>query len=138
MDSYEECIKNEINQIANKDIFFDIDAIMSADNEVSERIVATLLSWACTATNTSPITIARKCIIQFPVEWISSRIKTVAAQAIDCSDWWDYRRLLELSEMISADMLKWALNLMTESKDEEIIEALSDFNKRLLKYVDER
>lgn len=40
--------------------------------------------------------------------------------------------------MISADMLKWALNLMTESKDEEIIEALSDFNKRLLKYVDER
>lgn len=86
MDSYEECIKNEINQIANKDIFFDIDAIMSADNEVSERIVATLLSWACTATNTSPITIERKCIIQFPVEWISSRIKTVAAQAIDCSD----------------------------------------------------
>ena len=24
MDSYEECIKNEINQIANKDIFFDM------------------------------------------------------------------------------------------------------------------
>ena len=71
MDSYEECIKNEINQIANKDIYFDIDAIMSVDNEVSERIIATLLSWACTSTNTSPITIARKCIIQLPVEWIS-------------------------------------------------------------------
>lgn len=131
MDRYEEIIAEDINGIANKELYFDADAIMNESNEVAEKIVSSLLFWACNPTNVSPILTARKCLTQFPVEWISDKIKTVVTTTIDISDDWDYRRLLELSELISNDMLSWSLNLMKDSDDDEIKEAISDFKELL-------
>lgn len=127
MDIYEQRIVEEINGIAGKDLYFDTNAIMNESDEVSEKIVARLLYWACNPTNISPISTARKCLTQFPVEWISNKIKKVYAASIDIADDWDYRRLLELSELISNDMLCWALDLNKESSNDDIKEAISDF-----------
>ena len=50
---------------------------------------------------------------------------------IDITDDWDYRRLLELCELISLDLLKWAIELNDKSTNPDIAEAVDDFNEIL-------
>ena len=90
-----------------------------------------LVSRACDPTNIMPITIARNCLEQFPVDWVSPKIKQTVFRFIDINDDWDYRRLLELCDLISLDLLKWAIELNERSTDPDIAEAVDDFNERL-------
>lgn len=78
-----------------------------------------------------PITIARNCLKQFSIEWVSLKIKQTVFRFIDITDDWDYRRLLELCELISLDLLKWAIELNEKSTNSDIAEAVDDFNERL-------
>ncbi|MGN1037538.1 MAG: hypothetical protein ACI4PX_07170, partial [Ruminococcus sp.] len=86
---------------------------------------------ACNPTNIMPITIARNCLKQFPIEWVSLKIKQTVFRFIDINDDWDYRRLLELCELISLDLLKWTIELNEKSTIHDIAEAVDDFNERL-------
>ena len=131
MHAYEKMIADSINHIANKEIYFNADEIMKSSDEIAANIVSELVGWACKPTNILPISIARNCLKQFPVEWVSLRIKYIALKSIDITDDWDYRRLLELSEIISLDLLKWAITLGEKSNNFDILEAVDDFNERL-------
>ena len=131
MNTYEKWIADSINQIANKEIYFNTDMIMKDSEEISTNIVAELIGWACKPQNESTIMIARDCLKQFPIEWVSLRIKQVAIKSIDITDDWEYRRLLELCELISTDLLKWAITLGEKSKNPDIVEAVDDYNKLL-------
>lgn len=131
MNVYEKRIADEINQIANKEIFFNANEIMSEPDGIATEIIGKLASWACQPTNTTPITIARECLKQFPTDWISNKIKQTVLSSIDISDYWEFRRLLELSEIISIDLLEWVITLGEGAKDLDIIEAVDDFNKIL-------
>ena len=66
---------------------------------------------------------------QFPVEWVSPKIKQTVFHFIDITDDWDFRRLLELCDLISIDLLKWAITLGADSTNPDIIEAVDDFNE---------
>ncbi len=131
MHTYEKMIADSINHIANKEIYFNADEIMKSSDEIAVDIVSKLVEWACTPTNILPISIARDCLKQFPIEWVSLKIKQTALTSIDITDDWDYRRLLELSEIISPDLLKWAITLGEKSNNLDILEAVDDFNERL-------
>ena len=85
------------------------------------------------ATNIMPITIARDCLKQFPVEWVSPKIKQTVFHFIDITDDWDFRRLLELCDLISIDLLKWAITLGADSTNPDIIEAVDDFNEYIIR-----
>ena len=124
-------IADSINRIANKEIYFNADEIKNSSEEISSAIVGELVGWACKPQNIMPISIARDCLKQFPVEWVSSKMKQTALKSIDITDDWDYRRLLELSEMISLDLLKWAITLGEKSDNSDILEAADDYNERL-------
>jgi hypothetical protein len=104
---------------------------MSLSDEISSEVVGELISWACQPTNVLPITIARNCLKQFPVDWASPKIKQTVFHFIDITDDWDYRRLLELCELISLDLLKWAIELNDKSTNPDIAEAVDDFNEIL-------
>lgn len=131
MDVYEKMIANSINKIANKDIYFNSDEIMKSSDEITSKIVGEFVSWACTPTHITPISIARNCLKQFPTEWVSLKIKQTALESMDISDDWDYRRLLELSEIISLDLLNWAIKLNEKSDNLDILEAVDDFKERI-------
>ena len=86
MDVYEKMIANSINKIANKDIYFNSDEIMKSSDEIVSKIVGEFVSWACTPTHITPISIARNCLKQFPAEWVSQMIGIIG----DC---WNYLKL---------------------------------------------
>lgn len=131
MHTYEKMIADSINHIANKEIYFNADEIMKGSDEIAADIVSELVAWACTPTHILPISIARDCLKQFPIEWVSLKIKQTALKSIDITDDWDYRRLLELSEIISPDLLEWAIKLGEKSSNLDILEAADDFKERL-------
>ena len=131
MNTYEKWIADSINKIANKEIFYTTDMIMRDSEEISANIVAELIGWACKPQNESSIRIARDCLKQFPIEWVSLRIKQTTIKSIDITDDWEYRRLLELCELISTDLLKWAIILGEKSTNPDIVEAVDDYNKLL-------
>lgn len=131
MHPYEKAIADSINIIANKEIYFRTSEIMALSEETASEVVGKLISWACQPTNIMPITIARNCLKQFPIEWVSLKIKQTVFRFIDITDDWDYRRLLELCELISLDLLKWAIELNEKSTNSDIAEAVDDFNERL-------
>ena len=131
MNTYEKWIADSINKIANKEIFYNTDMMMRDSEEISANIVAELIGWACKPQNESSIRIARDCLKQFPIEWVSLRIKQTTIKSIDITDEWEYRRLLELCELISTDLLKWAIILGEKSTNPDIVEAVDDYNKLL-------
>lgn len=132
--AYEKMIADDINQVANKEIYFKPDEIMREPDSIATGIIGKFVSWACRPTNIMPISIARNCLKQFPADWVSEKIKQTVFNSIDINDYWDYRRLLEITEIISADLLKWAITLGEKSDDFDIIEAVSDFKERIQTY----
>ena len=131
MHPYEKAIADSLNNIANKEVCFSISEIMALPEKTAAEVVGELISWACQPTNIMPITIARNCLEQFPVDWVSPKIKQTVFRFIDINDDWEYRRLLELCELISLDLLKWAIELNEKSTDPDIAEAVDDFNEGL-------
>lgn len=131
MHAYEKRIADDINQVANKEIYFKPDEIMREPDSIATDIIGKLVSWACQPTHIMLISIARDCLKQFPTDWVSEKIKQTVFNSIDINDYWDYRRLLEISEIISIDLLKWAITLGEKSDDLDIIEAVNDFKERI-------
>ena len=129
MHVYEKAVADAVNQIAGRDIYFRASEIMALPDDTAAEIVGTLLSWACCGQNTLPITIARECLTQFPAEWVSQRIRQTYTRFIDIADDWEYRRLLEVCELISRDLLRWAVALNEASTNPDIAEAVNDYKE---------
>lgn len=127
MHVYEKGIRDRINRIAGEDIWFRVSDIMEMPEPITDTIICELLGNACSATNIMPITIGRVCLHAFPADWISEKIKKLVFSAIDINDDHDYRRFLELSEMISEDLLIWAVPLGENSENPDIAEAYNDY-----------
>ena len=130
MQSYEKAIADSLNNAANKEVYFSISEIMALSEKTAAEVIGKLIFWACNPTNIMPITIARNCLEQFPVDWVSPKIKQTVFRYIDINDDWDYRRLLELCELISLDLLEWAIELNEKSTNPDIVEAVNVFKER--------
>ena len=131
MDTYERELSEEINRIAGKNVFFDTDLIIGLDKKTTDDIVGCLLSFACQSQNDSPITLGRKYLTMLPEEWVIERIINVSPVVLELNDDWEYRRLMELSEIISKDLLRWAHDQGRESDNPDVIEAYNDYIEHL-------
>ncbi|MBO7425208.1 MAG: HAD family hydrolase [Clostridiales bacterium] len=130
MDVYEKKLSEEINAIAGKQVFFDVDLITELDRKTTEEIVGYLLSWACSSQNDRPITLGRTYLTKFSKEWVTERIMAAAPAFLDLGDYWDYRRLMEVSKMISDDLFRWAHEQGRGSDDPDVAEAYEDYKAR--------
>ncbi len=128
---YENAIKEIINSAAGRDIYFNVDEILKLPDNISSEIVMILLNYGTEASNIAPITISRECLTKFPTDWVTGKIMKSAFKAVNIYDDWDYRRLLEIAELISKELLEWVISIAHYSKDPEIIEAAEDFTERL-------
>jgi hypothetical protein len=124
---YTEQIKIEINTIAEKNIYDDINEIYLLSDKKSNDVIKSLIKYACWATNDLLIILSRNLFSSMKKEWVSSKIKLLAEDVIDFNDEWEYRRLLELADIISEDLLEWAIKKSVGSYNEEVLEAANDF-----------
>ncbi len=84
---------------------------------------------ACQPQNAWRIERGRESVLAMPRPWVLENVSTVAEQALDLSDYWEYRRLLELLNLIDPRLLRPFLPPGLASPDPDVRDAAEDFDR---------
>ncbi len=84
---------------------------------------------ACESQNVGRILAGRQQIQAMPRAWVLRWIEQVAAESIDLSDEWEYRRLLEVAALLDADLVQRIVAIGLSSANPEMQEAAEDFRQ---------
>ena len=85
---------------------------------------------ACQSQNSHRIVAGQQAVIALPREWVLRSIEQAAADYLDLTDYWQYRRLLELARQLDDDLVRRFVVMGIRSDDEDILGAASDFQKQ--------
>ena len=107
----------------------DVDNLHKYPQELSWQILRKLIEWACQPQNDTSIVLARKKIAEIDKEWLKLHFLDVAKECIDFSDYWEYRRLLELIVLVLPEVKIEALKICEDSENEDILEVIEDFKE---------
>ena len=95
--------------------------------DVSKQVLKVLIENSCLGQNYGPIDISRKKINEINKDWLNQFLLEVASTCIDCSDEWEYRRLVELVVLVLPELKQEVLKLGAQSENEEVREVVEDF-----------
>jgi hypothetical protein len=84
---------------------------------------------ACQPTYVPTIEAGRQAVLALPREWVVANIEGVVATGLDLSDYWHYRRLLELYSLLDGALVDRLVKAGLLSADPEIAEAARDFGR---------
>lgn len=126
MNMYELMLVDELQKI-NKFPYEDIRLIDKYPLCISKKVLKVLIENACLGQNFGPIELARKKISEINKEWLYRNFLEVAALCIDYSDEWEYRRLVELVDLVAPKLMQQVLDIGKKSKNEEVRETVDDF-----------
>ena len=85
------------------------------------------IEMACQPQNAHRILAGRQQVLAFPKTWVIENIEEVATEVLDLNDYWEYRRLLELVETLSSDVLRRLVAIGLISDDSDVREAAEDY-----------
>lgn len=97
------------------------------DHQPSLDILRAAIQLACQPQNAHRIVAGRKQVLAVPRAWVLQRIEKVATECLDLTDYWEYRRLLELAGDLDPDLPQRLVQLGVTSDDEDVREAACDF-----------
>jgi hypothetical protein len=100
-----------------------------ADVEPSLDAFRAAVQLACQPQSTGLIMAGRQQVLALPRAWVLERIEQIAVESVDLSDYWQYRRLLELASVLDAGLVQRFVTLGWESADPDVREAAQDFRK---------
>ena len=123
---YETWLMEQIHSIANFP-YEDIKILDKYPLDVSKQVLKVLIENSCLGQNYGPIDISRKKINEFNKDWLNQFLLEVASTCIDCSDEWEYRRLVELVVLVLPELKQEVLKLGAQSENEEVREVVEDF-----------
>lgn len=107
----------------------DIGNLHKFPQELSRQILRKLIEWACQPQNDTLIVLARKKVDEIDKEWLTNCFLDVAKECIDFSDYWEYRRLLELIVFVLPELRQEALKICEDSDDAEILEIIDGYKE---------
>ena len=84
------------------------------------------LEGACKAQSDRAITWGRNGILAMDREWVLRNIDATAKTALDLTDEWEFRRLLEVYALLDPDLLNGLVKIGQRSPAPEIREAAED------------
>lgn len=123
---YETWLMEQIHSIANFS-YEDIKILDKYPLDVSKQVLKVLIENSCLGQNYGPIDISRKKINEINKDWLNQFLLEVASTCIDCSDEWEYRRLVELVVLVLPELKQEVLKLGAQSENEEVREVVEDF-----------
>lgn len=96
-------------------------------SDVALRVLQEAMSFACQATHTGVIVIARQVIAEMPRDWLRENLIVAAKARLNFDDDWEYRRLLELTAQVCPDLIVRLIPLGQESTNPEVREVAEDY-----------
>jgi hypothetical protein len=85
------------------------------------------LEGACKAQSVRAITWGRNGILAMDRAWVLRNTDAIAKAALNLTDEWEFRRLLEVYELLDPDLLRGLVVVGQQSRAQEIREAAEDF-----------
>ena len=131
MNTYENKIMEDIEGV-KAGCYGDMDHLHKYPPEISRQILRILIEWACQPQNDTPIILARKKMDEIDKEWLKTCFLKVAKECVDFSDYWEYRRLLELIVLVLPEVKQEALKLCEDSENEDILEVIEDYKEEAI------
>jgi hypothetical protein len=127
-DPYDRRTREELEEISLglSEAFHRVSSLPDSD---AERAVESLLRRACGATHERLITLGREYLLEANRPWLVSRIERLAESSVNLKDEWDFRRLLELYQMLDQALLARLVEVGLRSSNPAISEAAQDFSK---------
>ncbi len=108
--------------------FAQLERLETLPDEMSRKIAAIALGFACQAQNELGIRAGRDAFKRIPKNWAIDHLYATVASALDVTDEWEYRRLLELLKIEGLrEQLDHYIRLGLESSNAEIVESAQDF-----------
>ena len=86
---------------------------------------------ACQPQNTGLIVAGRERVLAMPREWVLQHLERIALESLDLSDYWEYRRLLEMAQLLDVALLPRFVSFGLDSSDPDVCEAAEDFQRHL-------
>lgn len=83
---------------------------------------------ACRPQNAWRIESGRRHVLAMPRDWVLQHIERTAAESLDSNDYWEYRRLLELAELLDISLVQRLVAVGLASTDSDVREAATDFS----------
>lgn len=82
---------------------------------------------ACQPQNAGRIVAGREQVLAMPRAWVLEQFEQVAAEALDLADYWEYRRLLELADLLDAELVQRLVPMGLGSSEPDVRETAEDF-----------
>jgi hypothetical protein len=103
------------------------DMVPNLDEGTASQLLSHLLELACRAQHVGNIQIGRQYLQAIPRAWLLDHIEPLAEGLIASGDDWEFRRLLELYEMLDVKLLKALVSRGQSSGHELVREAAQEF-----------
>lgn len=126
IDIYEKRLIDDLETV-QAGCYSDINNLHNYPEELASQILRKLIEWACQPQNVTPILLARKKLDEINKDWLKHYFLDVAKACIDFSDYWEYRRLVELVVFVLPELKQEILQLGAQSENEEVREVVEDF-----------
>ena len=97
--------------------------------EDQENLLQSAVSRACQPTFVPSIMEGREAVLLLPRKWVLTNIERVANETLDLSDYWEYRRLLELYSLLDPALVERLVIEGLKSDDPDVLEAAEDFSQ---------
>jgi hypothetical protein len=82
---------------------------------------------ACRPQNAGRIVAGRQQVLAMPRTWVIEYLERVAAASLNLSDYWEYRRLLELADLLDQELVQRLVLLGLDSTNADVREAAEDY-----------
>ena len=105
----------------------DICSLDKYDEYAAEKALRLLLEYACYGQNIEGIELGRREIAKIPRKWLKSHLLTVVKRDFEYSDYWNYRRLLELVVELVPELKDDMLSINCGTTDPDLIDVIDDY-----------
>jgi len=93
--------------------------------------LARFLGLACQAQSIKRISEGRYGILEMDREFVLQEIEREAKKVLNLEDEWEYRRLLEVYDLLNEELKKRLIKEGMKSGNPEVVEAANDFSHKL-------
>ena len=98
-----------------------------SETEPSLDALRSAIQLACRPQNAGRILAGRQQVLGMPRAWVLEKIEAMATESLDLSDYWEYRRLLELAELLDQALVQQFVVLGLQSRDPDVREAAENY-----------
>lgn len=105
----------------------DIGSLDKYDEYTAEKALSVLLGWACYGQHIEGIELGRREIAKIPRAWLKSHLLAVVKNDFEYSDYWNYRRLLELVVELAPELKNDILSINSGTTNPDLIDVIDDY-----------